>query len=89
MNDSTKKPSKKTLYASAIGTALVALCCFTPILVIAIAAVGLGALTPYLDFILWPALAVMLAVSFLAYRKYKKGCASCEVTGINDTHENI
>jgi mercuric ion transport protein len=73
------KPSKKELYASIAGTILVLLCCFTPILVITIGVVGLGALTPYLDYILFPALAVMLLTTILAYRKYKQGCHTCSV----------
>ena len=36
-------------FASVGGTILVAVFCFTPILVIALAAVGLAAFTPYLD----------------------------------------
>jgi mercuric ion transport protein len=71
------QPSKKGLYASIVGTALVVLCCFTPILVITVGVVGLGALTPYLDFILFPALGVMIIVTILAYRKYQKGCDDC------------
>jgi len=78
------KPSKKGLYASAVGTILVALCCFTPVLVITIGVVGLGALTPYLDFILLPALAGMLSVTFVTYRRYRRGCAMCVV----DTRKN-
>lgn len=73
------KPSKKSFYASVAGTVLVILCCFTPILVIAIGVVGLGAFTPYLDLILFPALGVMIIVTILAYRKYQKGCGDCRV----------
>ena len=39
-----------------IGTVLAALCCFTPILVVLLGAVGLAALTGYLDYVLFPAL---------------------------------
>jgi len=78
------KPSKKGLYASTVGTILVSLCCFTPILVITVGVVGLGALTPYLDYILLPALAVMIIVSTMSYRKYKKGCDTCSVEEIQN-----
>ena len=78
------KPSKKGLYASVVGTIIVLICCFTPILVITVGVVGLGALTPYLDFILFPALGVMVIVTTLAYRKYKKGCEACD----RDTSED-
>ena len=49
-----------------------ALCCFTPILLIVLAAVGLGALTRYLDYVLIPALLVMLFVSWRAYLEYAR-----------------
>jgi len=61
---------KSRLYASVAGTVAVALCCFTPILVIALAAVGLGAFTNYLDFILLPALPIMIIVTWISYRRY-------------------
>lgn len=83
----SQKPSKKGLYASITGTILVLLCCFTPILVIAVGVIGLGALTPYLDFILFPLLGVLIIVTILAYRKYQKGCATCRVED-NTTKNN-
>lgn len=67
-------PSKKGLYASIVGTVIVAICCFAPILVITVGVVGLGSLTPYLDYVLFPALAVMFVITYLSYRKWKKGC---------------
>lgn len=39
-----------------IGAVVAALCCFTPILVVLLGAVGLSALTGYLDVVLIPAL---------------------------------
>ncbi|MBI3047502.1 MAG: mercury resistance system transport protein MerF [Acidobacteria bacterium] len=58
------------LCASAAGTVVVALCCFTPILVVALAAVGLAAFTPYLDLVLLPALAILIVVTGISYRRY-------------------
>lgn len=75
----TKKPSKKGLYASIIGTIVVLLCCFTPILVVSVGVIGLSALTPYLDYILFPLLGVLIVTTILAYRKYQKGCRECQV----------
>ncbi len=82
------KPSKKGLYASVAGTIGVALCCFTPILVVLVGVVGLGAFTPYLDYILFPALGVMIIVTILSYRKYKKGCHTCSVEESDDRTSN-
>jgi mercuric ion transport protein len=66
------QPSKKGFYAALGGTVLVALCCFTPILVITLGAIGLSALFPYLDFVLLPALAVMIVLSAISYRRWKR-----------------
>jgi mercuric ion transport protein len=49
-----------------IGTIVVALCCFTPILVILFAFVGLSALTGYLDYVLFPALAIAVGITVYA-----------------------
>jgi mercuric ion transport protein len=41
-----------------IGVVVAAVCCATPVLVILLGAVGLSALTGYLDYVLLPALAL-------------------------------
>lgn len=56
------------LRASVIGTVLVALCCFTPILVILLGAV----LTGYLDYVLLPALAVFIGLTVYALWRKKQ-----------------
>jgi mercuric ion transport protein len=61
---------RKRLSASIGGTILVALCCFTPILVVALTTIGLAAFTRYLDFVLVPALAVLVVVTWRSYRRY-------------------
>ena len=48
------------------GTVLVALCCFTPVLVILLGSVGLAALTGYLDYVLLPALALFIGLTVYA-----------------------
>lgn len=74
---------KKRFLAAVGGTALVAICCFTPVLVILLGAVGLGALTRYLDFVLFPALAVLLVLTYVSYRRWKKSCeCSAEASGL-------
>jgi mercuric ion transport protein len=72
------QPSKKGFYAALTGTIIVALCCFTPLLVITLGAVGLSAFTPYLDYVLWLALVIMILVTFFSYGRWKKACKSCE-----------
>jgi mercuric ion transport protein len=61
------------LIAAVTGTIAVAVCCFTPILVITLAAIGLGAMTRYLDYVLIPALIVLVLVTWRAYGEYARG----------------
>lgn len=67
---------RNRLIAAAVGTVAIAVCCFTPVLVILLAAIGLAAFTPYLDYVLYPSLAVMVFVTWRAYRTYTRAAAS-------------
>jgi len=58
--------------AGIIGTIIAALCCFTPVLVILLGAVGLSALTGYLDFVLLPALGFFVLLTLYAVWRRKK-----------------
>ena len=53
-----------------IGTVLSALCCFTPLLVVTLGAVGLSALVGWLDYILLPVLFVFFAIT--AYALFRR-----------------
>ena len=55
------------------GTIVTALCCFTPILVVLLGALGLSALTGWLDLVLWPALILFLAIT--GYALWKRQAA--------------
>lgn len=46
----------------AVGAAVTALCCFTPLLVVLLGALGLSALVGWLDIVLLPALAIFLLI---------------------------
>jgi mercuric ion transport protein len=64
---------KNTLLKTGIiGSVIAAVCCFTPILVVLLGAVGLSALTGYLDIVLFPALAVFLGLTIYALWKRAK-----------------
>ncbi len=63
---------KKGFVAAIIGTVLVALCCFTPLLVVILGIVGLSTLTPYLDYILLPALVIMIIVTVVSFIKWRQ-----------------
>jgi len=49
-----------------IGSAIAALCCFTPVLVVLFGAVGLAAWIGYLDYVLMPALLFFIALTLYA-----------------------
>ena len=66
---SPETPSNKNdrlLKYGLIGTVLVALCCFTPILVILLGVVGLSAMLGWIDLVLLPALAVFIGITLYA-----------------------
>ena len=58
--------NKPLLKTGVIGSIIAALCCFTPILVILFAALGLSALVGYLDYVLFPVLGLFLVVIVVA-----------------------
>jgi mercuric ion transport protein len=62
---------KKLLKFGVIGTVVVALCCFTPVLVILFGVVGLSAAVGYLDYVLLPALAIFAGLT--AYALWRRG----------------
>ena len=64
---------KSTLLKTGIiGSAIAALCCFTPVLVILFGAVGLAAWVGYLDYVLMPALVFFIGLTAYAYMKKEK-----------------
>lgn len=65
---------KNTLIASLVGTVVVALCCFTPVLVILLTALGLAAWVGYLDLVLLPLLGIMIALTAISYRRHRRCC---------------
>ena len=61
-----------------IGSIVAAICCFTPVLVVTLGVIGLGALTGYLDYVLLPALGVFLGLTLYGwYRGRKEICEVC------------
>ncbi|HEY3074269.1 MAG TPA: mercury resistance system transport protein MerF [Burkholderiales bacterium] len=58
--------TRRLLHVGIVGTAIAALCCFTPVLVVLLGAVGLAALTGYLDYVLFPALAFFIGLTIYA-----------------------
>jgi len=64
--------NSKLLNLGLIGTVISALCCFTPILVIVLGAVGLSSALGWLDYFLLPALLVFVALTVYALIRRKK-----------------
>ena len=61
----------KLLKVGIIGSVIAALCCFTPVLVVLLGAVGLSALVGVLDYVLLPVLAIFVAITVYALWKHK------------------
>ena len=56
-----------------IGSLVAALCCFTPILAMLLGVLGLGWLTGYLDYVLFPVLFIFLGLTVYGYSHQLKG----------------
>lgn len=63
--------NRKLFCTSCTGTIIVALCCFTPVLVIGLGVVGLSAWLGWLDYVLFPALAFFVFLTGYAYWRLK------------------
>jgi mercuric ion transport protein len=69
----THHKGKGLLKTGLIGSAVTALCCFTPVLVFTLGAVGLASILAWLDYVLLPMLAVFLAITGYALWQRRKG----------------
>ena len=64
---------RKLLKIGIVGSAIVAICCFTPVLVIGFGVIGLAAWVGWLDTVLFPALALFLALTGYAIYRVRRG----------------
>lgn len=60
---------QKLLCTGAGGSVIAAICCFTPVLVILFGALGLSWAVGYLDYVLFPALALFLGLTVYAAQR--------------------
>ena len=68
---------RKLLRIGVVGTVVAALCCFTPLLVILLGALGLSAAVGWLDLVLLPALAAFVALTLYAlWRRSRRAGSS-------------
>ena len=72
---------RNLLRTGIIGTVTAAICCFTPVLVILLGAVGLSAWLGWLDYVLFPALAIFLGLTGYAVYRLKRKPAAQGDTG--------
>ena len=63
---------RKLLGVGLGGSALAAVCCFTPALVLLLGAVGLSAWLAWLDYVLLPGLVLFLAITAYALARRRK-----------------
>jgi len=68
-----EKSSNGLLKVGVIGSAIAAICCFTPVLTITLGVIGLGVFTGYLDYILLPAMAVFVGITVYAVARRGRG----------------
>lgn len=67
-----KYTDNKLVLFGGIATAIAALCCFTPLLVWGVTAIGAAALVSYLDYALWPLLLLFGAMTFMGIQQVQK-----------------
>ncbi len=79
---------RKLLATGATGSVIAAICCFTPVLVLGLGAVGLSAWLGWIDYVLFPALALFLALTgyglYLRQRRRALACCAEEETAAKD-----
>lgn len=67
--------NKNLLRTGIIGTVIAALCCFTPVLVVLLGVVGLSAAVGWLDYVLFPALAIFIGITIYALMRRRNQSA--------------
>lgn len=66
---------EKLFRIGVVGAVIAAVCCFTPVLVVFLGALGLSAVVGWLDSVLLPALAVFIGVMVYAMLRRRKASA--------------
>ncbi len=69
--------SSTLLKAGIVGSAITALCCFTPVLVVLFGTLGLATWVGYLDYVLMPALVFFVGLTAYAYFRKENEGTSC------------
>ena len=61
---------RRLMRVGVVGTVVAAICCFTPVLVVLLVAIGLAGVVGLLDYVLFPSLALFLGI--LVYALWKR-----------------
>ena len=77
----------KLLWTGGIGTAIAAICCFTPALVLLLGAVGLSAWLAWLDYVLLPSLLLFAAITVFAAVRMRRARAINTASGSREGGE--
>lgn len=67
----------KLIVAGGTGSVITAICCFTPVLVVALGAVGLSAWLSWIDYVLFPMLAAFIGLTAYGFWRRQRVAASC------------
>ena len=70
---------RKLFRVGVLGAVVATLFCVTPVLVLALGAVGLSAMVGWLDYVLLPALAVFLAMAVYGFVRRRRAAAESAV----------
>lgn len=76
---------RKLLWTGGIGTAVAAICCFTPVLVLLLGAVGLSAWLAWLDYVLLPMLVLFAGITVFAAMRLQRTRAESRVSARDST----
>lgn len=68
----SEQTDRKLIATGIVGTVIAALCCFTPILVVLLGAVGLSAWLGWIDYVLLPALAFFIGLTIYAVWRQRR-----------------
>ena len=71
-----------------VGSVIAAICCFTPVLVIGLGVVGLSAWLGWLDYVLFPALAIFLGITFYGVWRRQRA-AACRTPASSGNKESV
>lgn len=77
-----------TLFKTGLaGSIIAALCCFTPVLVITLTALGLAAWVGYIDLVVLPLLAVLVVLTVVAWQRMRRDAACGTGSAANQQEE--